>query len=289
MLAGTAGVIPQKAPTTCCPRSPGALVHPLTHRVRPAPCKSWACEHCAAQKREAWINELHTRTSAERFFCLTLAPRSSRGVWLALKHFTQDVRRHSYTWEYFATISRNPRGTGAHIHGLQTGDFVPLKRLKIYAARNGFGEQADIQSIERIGGVAGYVTKHLVRRDLQIDPDLKGTRRVRYSRHFFTSPRAEPTEEWTFLRVPPDFAEDAAAAIGQQYAAHHELDGWSISDAAASLIERIDPRDITHFATVAEALGARLPSYLLLGRARRKTWGGSRITLDDLIAAQESP
>jgi hypothetical protein len=219
-------------------------------------------------KRERWINELHGRAHPQRFFTLTLAPRSSRGVWLALAHFTQDIRRHGYLWQYFATISRNPRGTGAHVHALQSGTFLPLKRLKIYAARNGFGEQAHIGAIAQIGGVAGYVTKHLVRRDLQIEPDLKGTRRIRYSRNFFTSPRAEIAEDWKFLRVPTDFAEAMAGDIAAHLAARIEAgDPPDITRAAWAVLEDLDPRDVDHFDQVARALGADIPAWAIVGRA----------------------
>ena len=261
-------------PREPCARSPGTLLNPATLKVYPAPCGRWTCPPCAEAKRQRWINELHGRAHPERFFTLTLAPRSARGVWLALKHFNQDVRRHGYAWQYFATIARNPRGTGAHVHGLQSGTYLPLKRLKIYAARNGFGEQAHIGAIAQIGGVAGYVTKHLVRRDLQIEPDLKGTRRIRYSRHFFHSPRKEVEEDWRFLRVPPDFAESLAAAIRANQAARIAAgDPPDVTRAAWLQLEYTDPRDVEHFDLVARALGADIPSWAIAGRAHHaKAW-----------------
>lgn len=218
-----------------CERSPGLFWHKQRHLFTPVPCGRWDCPRCADYKRGAWISRLHT-AKPQRFFTLTAAPGSQAALWLATKCLWKDLRdRRGRAWEYFLVCDRNPKGTGLHLHGLQRGDFVPLKQLKNLAHAYGFGEQADIGAIDKIGGVAGYVTRHLIVRDLMIDPAVPRTRRVRYSRHFFPphaggeeARASSPGAGALFIRCPQSTAkvvlqcvEQINASIGRYYLGSH--------------------------------------------------------------------
>lgn len=254
------------APAQPCPRSPGFFFDPGRFRFTPAPCKSWRCERCASYMRGQWIARLET-AHPQRFFTLTAIPSSQRTLWMATKGLFKDLRRRrDRSWEYFLTCDRNPKGTGLHLHGLQRGDFVPQRQLSRLAEAYGFGKRAHICSVEKVGGIAGYVTRHLVTRDLQIDPAIPRTRRVRYSRAFFPKPASggagdsDPGPEALrprFIRTRTNFQEVKTwiTAINE-LSWHFQSRPHELDRALRIMRTGADPDSRTDFDTVAAIFGA---------------------------------
>lgn len=177
-----------------CPRANGALLDLDTGRAVPAPCRSWRCPVCSKVLQHYWINRLND-ARPERFFTLTLLPQTQRQIWLATKGLWKAIRRKGIQWDYFATLSRNPRGTGTHLHGLQKGDYLHQPLLSGLAQSYGLGWDAHIAAVQTVGGVGGYVTRHLARSDVpRSRPAVENTRRIRYSKAFFPSPPPTPTD-----------------------------------------------------------------------------------------------
>jgi hypothetical protein len=132
-----------------------------------------------------------------------LSPAASR---LVLPHAWKLLQARMYraSLEVEYLLVPEPHKSGKlHLHGMFID--APLKRKwwKDNARACGFGYQADLKEVERVGGVAAYIGKYLGK-TLQNSNLPKRFHRVRASRGFPALPKTERDDGWETLALRPD-------------------------------------------------------------------------------------
>ncbi len=138
-----------------CPNRVGSgWLNVATGEVRPARCGALKCLWCGP------INALITAGAIdlarpERLVTLTLVGDQWQTIRFRMKRLTYRVREEvgPVCWSWH--VEPNPKGTGHHVHALQHGSFIPVRRLSALAQREGMGRVVDIRRV-RAGDRAGW-------------------------------------------------------------------------------------------------------------------------------------
>jgi hypothetical protein len=228
-----------------CARSPFDLVNTVTGELIPGRCDAAACYVCgplaAVQKSAAM-----TWAAPERFITLTGVPLDWQERRQHMRELKRQAKGEGWRLEWAWATERNPRGTGAHVHALQWGDYVPQAWLQ---DRNGA-----IAHITRIKGdgarVAGYTIKGdvaavcgyalkggQVQMDLRGHLEVNGGRLVHMSRGFLRGRRFKEVlgelvpREGTWKVVPRDRGWNPLTRARRQPARPGPLSQWQRAEA----------------------------------------------------------
>jgi hypothetical protein len=126
-----------------------------TGELRPGACKTYGCGVCGPKKIKEF-ELLLAWAGPERMFTLTKAPGDhQRRLWQVRK-FVQGLRGEGYRFEYAWSVEENPNGTGFHVHMLQWGDYVPVRRVV-----SGWGGR--VSYAQALKGNAGLASAYLVK------------------------------------------------------------------------------------------------------------------------------
>jgi hypothetical protein len=177
-----------------CPKKPLDLVALEKPDLRfPASCDAYRCDICGPRKaRQAgavmtWAaRKVHRR----RLVTLTALPDDFQTARGQVRDFARRLRSDGYTWEWAWAIEANPRGTGYHAHGLQHGDYVPVRHLvqrwgqRVVDVRALSTPGAGVYAVKEALRVAGYVGKGAQAGGLHDHLDRNGGRPVHMSAGF---------------------------------------------------------------------------------------------------------
>lgn len=133
--------------STCSTPRPGVRLYNLqTGQVKPVPCARLRCPPCASYL--AWRRALAMAWARpERRFELTQIGDEWDTVRARVKRFRHRIEERGYTWEHAWMVEPNPRGTGHHLHGYQSGSYVPQAVVSEVADREGMGFRTWIQAL----------------------------------------------------------------------------------------------------------------------------------------------
>lgn len=189
-----------------------------TGETRPYRCNRWTCPDCRPQRRAFWVGRILS-ARPERHVVFTSLPDDPDRLRAALAHIIQAIRRAEVRWSYMATTQRTQRGD-PHVHMLQRGDYLPVRKLSRIAAAHGAGPIVWIRAVDYAQdgssrAVALYVTRHLLRADPHGQP-RPTARRIRSSRDFFPP-------------VPEPPAPEGSARWWQLHRPHSDEPGWGES------------------------------------------------------------
>jgi hypothetical protein len=159
-------------------------------RIVPMSCKSNACAFCGPRKAGS-IARAIALAEPERAIRLSLVPSEWAPARRAVNRLLEYVREAGYSIEMAWHLEPNPKGTGAHAHCWQHGDFIPQRQLQELSHRAGLG----IPYIERVrsqtgrGAAVGYGLKGMgygmKAADQAAYLDLNGGRLVHATRGFW--------------------------------------------------------------------------------------------------------
>lgn len=138
-----------------CPRVKWSFLDTVTGELRPGSCKTYGCEVCGPKKLKEF-ELLLAWAGPERMFTLTLAPEDHQTRLWQIRNWVRSIRGDGYRFQYAWSVEENPGGTGHHVHMLQRGDFVPIR--KVVASWGG-----RVCYAQRLKGNAGLASAYLVK------------------------------------------------------------------------------------------------------------------------------
>lgn len=196
-----------------------AVRHGEKWRVYQGVCNSWNCSRCGVIRAQREYQRIYAgasdrANSGNNLAFITLTSRGKgtdvdeaesdwyKNTTKTMNAFRNKVKRNGDVWSYACVTERQKRGH-PHAHYIitavpdDTAIFEPdavifrqwIADERVYISdwllnqliKSGMGYIHDIQFIDDIAGVVGYVSKYLFK-SLQGDVWPKGWRRVRYSR-----------------------------------------------------------------------------------------------------------
>lgn len=187
-------------------------INPVTKQVvyfRPA-CHKWDCPVCG--EKNAYKARLRALTGYEtlsdqgrKFDFLTLTPHekltSSASIPVMAKAWNKlsvRIKRASQHHDYFLIPELHQSGK-LHFHALVSAQ-LKKKWWKDNGRSCGMGYQNDLQEVNEVGGVGGYLTKYLTKM-LQNSNLPKGFRRIRASYTWPSLPELDKPEGWIFVTL----------------------------------------------------------------------------------------
>jgi len=226
------------------PHSPHILatnVYSKTALLYGAACGLWSCPECARQNKRRWtFRAVHGADQAlqqgRTVSFVTVTPHERLSASLSgkvLPHAWDMLRRrllHASSQADYLLVPEPHKSGKLHLHGLFID--APLKRKwwKDNARECGFGYQADMQEVKRVGGVAAYVGKY-IGKTLQNSNLPKHFHRVRVSNGFPELPAAPGGSGWelTVLRPDQDLQQVVQSwkDIGYQVVLTDSANAWS--------------------------------------------------------------
>jgi len=209
--------------------------------IFPPSCKMWDCPVCGP--KNAYKARLRASVGYERFVeagrrfdFLTVTPHerltASASIPImstAWNKLNVRIKRASQeTFDYFLIPELHKSGK-CHFHALVN---VELKKKwwKDNARACGMGYQNDLQEVNEIGGVGGYLTKYLAKM-LQSSNFPKGFRRIRASHSWPALPALPRPEGWNFVTVKNDVPLEheikAYQGLGYALVIADEISSWA--------------------------------------------------------------
>lgn len=145
-----------------CPKRPLDIVAIERPDLRfPASCDAYRCPVCGPRKARtsaALATYALRQSHGGRLVTLTLAP----GDWQSRRQKIRDLRRwalaNGWDWEMFWATEANPKGTGVHVHGIQTG----RQKIPQASLQDRWGHIVDIRRV-RTPAAGAYVVKEAMR------------------------------------------------------------------------------------------------------------------------------
>jgi len=179
-----------------------------------AACGLWSCPECAQRNQRRWVfravngaNGALQQGRKVSFITITpherLSPAATRIVLPRAWHNLRNrLDRTPGDVEYLLVPEPHKSGK-LHLHGLFIDAPDRRKWWKDNARACGFGYQADLKEVERVGGVAAYIGKYISKS--LVNANLpKRFHRVRASNGFPTLPQTERDDGWETLALKPD-------------------------------------------------------------------------------------
>jgi hypothetical protein len=154
-------------------------------------CKSARCPDCSRQvsaqtfalARKALADEPHLR-----FITLTRAPEGWEVLRIAMKTWTQFLRRLGYVMHVLWVVERGSQKGMKHVHVLQWGSYIPKHVLDASWPYGMTQIEGAREATDYLGkGVIRYVAKGIDESDLELvqHMNLNGGRAAHWSREFF--------------------------------------------------------------------------------------------------------
>lgn len=168
--------------------------------IRPD-CKTWACSHCAEQRRRLWAylaisgGDVLLRAGRELSFVTLTSHKRNREIARAIKVWRDAWPKLSARWRratpgvQYLYIAEHRQRVHFHVHIITTAT-LPTRWYKDNAAETGLGYQAKAVPIDRAVECGGYVGKYLGKA-IALDGWPPYWRRVNTSRKW---PKPEPEE-----------------------------------------------------------------------------------------------
>lgn len=228
-----------------CPTSNLPMIKAMNHTLKQVMvfrvfCKRWDCPQCGS--RNAYKARLrairgyeHFLQQNRRFDFLTLTPHeklsSAASIPIMAKAWNKlnvRIKRASQHSDYFLIPELHQSGK-IHFHALVDAE-LKKKWWKDNARACGMGYQNDLQEVNEIGGVGGYLTKYLAKM-LQNSNFPKGFRRIRASYSWPGLPEMPRPEGWNFVTLPNDISLDQERiiyeALGYTVVIADEISSWA--------------------------------------------------------------
>lgn len=181
-------------------------------------CKKWDCPICGPKNAhkarlralagyEAFVSQGH------KMSFLTLTPHeklsSAASIPVMAKAWNKlnvRIKRASQHHNYFLIPEFHKSGK-LHFHALVDAD-LKKRWWKDNGRACGMGYQNDLQEVNEIGGVGGYLTKYLTKM-LESEATVpKGFRRIRTSQSWPSLPEMGKPDGWEFKPAPKDYPLD---------------------------------------------------------------------------------
>lgn len=143
----------------------------VVYFIRPD-CKTWACLHCAEQRRRLWTylatsgGDSLLRSGRELSFVTLTSHKKNRELTRAIKVWRDAWPKLSARWRrmspgvQYLYIAEHRQRVHFHVHIITTAT-LPTRWYKTNAAETGLGYQAKAVPIDRAIECGGYVGKYL--------------------------------------------------------------------------------------------------------------------------------
>lgn len=203
-------------------------------------CKKWDCPVCG--QKNAYKARLRALNGYEYFVglghkmsFLTLTPHEKltsaasipvmASAWVKLNRRIKRAAQHN---NYFLIPELHKSGK-LHFHALVDAD-LKKKWWKDNGRECGMGYQNDLQEVNEIGGVGGYLTKYLTKM-LENANLPKGFRRIRTSQSWPSLPSMDKPDGWEFKIAPGthpiDHQADYFQRLGYTVVLADEKSSWA--------------------------------------------------------------
>lgn len=149
---------PQPGRYERCPRKVGWwMLNTATGEKVPARCKSNGCPYCIVINARLVAGAI-ALARPERAVRFSLVGDDFQTTRNRVKRVTYQLRKRGYEWQMAWHREPNPKGTGHHTHGWQTGDYVPQALLQEVCQTEGLGLPW-IERMKQETGAVGYGLK----------------------------------------------------------------------------------------------------------------------------------
>ena len=188
-----------------CPRVAYDLLNVETGERVFGSCRAYVCDPCRRRRLAEWPYVL-AQGRPERLVTLTLAPPDRERRRGQVKELAYRIRQRGYALEWAWNTERNPRGTGLHVHLLQTGDYIPQRELqdlwggrRVDIRRIAYGENHAAYLLKDAVDRSGYIVKESVLLDgrpVHLSRGFLGRNTVRQVRAAVRRERFGPPGKW---------------------------------------------------------------------------------------------